>query len=154
MGSLNAPGVPVPAKTPLSYRKMDIRIVQTDAQNDVIETVTRNRPEVSRPLGSGCIIADTPTGAVANCTQTVAWGLYREARSTSQRIASDENAVRDLSVATSGNATIAVIPASLSPDIPQTTVRSLGTHLDVRNSVTDGQISAPPSTGVFDPLTH
>ena len=52
MGSLNAPGIPVPNKTPVSFRKMDIRIIKTDAQNDVIETITRNRPEVNRPLGS------------------------------------------------------------------------------------------------------
>lgn len=148
MGSLNAAGVPVPAKTPLSYRKMDTRITQVDAATDVVQTVTTNRPELNRSLGSGCIVRDN---GVADCTQTVAWGLYKESRSTSARIASDESAVRDLSVATSGNTTIAVIPTSLSPDIPQTSVRSLGTHIDRRNSVTDVQIDAPASSGIFPP---
>lgn len=154
MGSLDAPGVPVPGKTPLSFRKMDIRITKTDADNDVIQTITRNRPENNRPLGSGCIVKDTPGGAIADCQETVVWGLYKEARSTSERIASDEDAVRDLSVPTSGNMTIAVIEDSLKPDTPQTSVRSLGTHIDVRNSVNDGQISSPKSEGPFDPLTH
>lgn len=151
MGSLNAQGIPVPTKTPLSFRKMDVRITQTDADNDVVQTVTTNRPELSRPLDSGCIVRD---GGVAECTQIVSYGLYKEARSTSARIASDEDNSRDLSVATSGNTTIAVIPTSLSPHTPQITVRSLGTHVDRRNSVTDVQIDAPSSSGLFNILSH
>jgi len=148
MGSLNASGVPVPAKTPLSYRKMDTRITQTDAANDVIEEVTDNRPELNRPLGSGCIVREN---GVADCTETVVFGLYKESRSTSERIASDEDAVRDLSVATSGNATVAVIPTSLQPNTPQISVRSLGTHINIRDSVTDVLIDAPKSPGLNPP---
>lgn len=154
MGSLDAPGVPVPGKTPVSFRKMDVRITKTDAANDVVETVTSNRPEISRPLGSGCIVKDTPSGAVAECSETVVWGLYKESRSSSARVASDESAARDLSVPSSGNTTLAVIEDSLKPDTPQTTVRSLGTHIDRRNSVNDGQIDSVKSEGPFDPLTH
>ena len=154
MGSLNAPGIPVPAKTPLSYRKMDIRITQTDAANDIIQQITANRPETNRHLGSGCIVRDQVGGAAADCTQTVVWGLYKEANSTSQRIASDVNAVRSLNVPTSGNTTIAVIETSLQPHTPQISVRSLGTHIDRRNSVSDGQIDSVISEGPYDPLAH
>jgi len=150
MGSLDAPGVPVPGKTPVSFRKMDTRITKTDAADDVVQEVTDFRPELSRPLGSGCIVKDTPTGAVAECTETVVWGLYKEARSTSERIASDEDAVRDLSVPTEKNDTIAVIEDSLKPDTPQTSVRSFGTHIDRRNSVTDEQIDSVESKGPFE----
>lgn len=154
MGSLNAPGIPVPDKTPESYRRMDTRITKTDAANDVVEEVVALRPELNRTLGSGCIVRDAPGGAVADCTETVVWGLYKESRSTSERIASSLTAVRDLSVPTSGNTTVAVIPDSLAPDIPQTSVRSLGTHIDRRNSVTDEQIDSVKSVGPYDPLTH
>jgi len=154
MGSLNAPGIPVPNKTPETYRRMDTRIVKTDAANDVVQTINTNRPELNRPLGSGCIVKDTPGGAVAECNETVVWGLYREARSTSQRIASDINATRDLSVPTSGNMTVAVIETSLQPDTPQTSVRSLGTHIDRRNSVNDGRIDTVDSPGFNDQLPH
>lgn len=154
MGSLNAPGIPVPVKTPETYRRMDTRIIKTDAANDVIETINRDRPELDRPLGSGCIVRDQPGGAVADCVETVVFGLYREGNSTSQRIASDLSAVRDLSVATSGNATIAVIEDSLKPDIPQTSVRSFGTHIDRRNSVNDGQIDSVDSPGPNAQLPH
>ena len=154
MGSLNAPGIPVPGKTPESYRKMDTRITKTDAANDVVQEVVASRPELNRPLGSGCIVKDTPSGAIADCTETVVWGLYKESRSTSARIASDENATRGLGVAITGSGTLAVIPTALEPDTPQTSVRSFGTHIDRRNSVTDAQIDSVKSTGVFDPLTH
>ena len=154
MGSLNAPGIPVPTKTPETYRRLDTRIIKTDAANDVIETINRDRPELNRPLGSGCIVRDQPGGAVADCVETVVWGLYREGRSTSERIASDLDATRDLSVATSGNATIAVIEDSLRPDIPQTSVRSQGTTIDIRNSVNDGRIDSVPSDGPNDQLPN
>ena len=151
MGSLDAPGIPVPGKTPVSFRKMDTRITKTDAADDIIQEVTDNRPELNRPLGSGCIVRDTPTGAVADCTETVVWGLYKEANSSSARIASNESAARDLNVP---RAEIVVIETSLKPDVPQTSTRSLGTHIDRRNSVTDEQIDSVPSEGPFDPLTH
>jgi len=146
MGSLNAAGIPVPAKTPLSYRKMDIRITQTDAADDVVQTITSNRPELNRPLDSGCIVRDN---GVADCTEIVAWGIQFESRSSSDRIARD--GARDLSVDNNGNETLAVIPPGLTPDTPQISVRSLGTHLDVRDSVTDVQISSPASPGLFPP---
>jgi len=149
MGSLNHPDIPVVAKQNFTFRKHDIRIERTDSAGDVPVLVTANRPDLSRPLGSGCIVKDTVSGAVADCTETVVWGLYKEARSTSERIASDESAPRNLNVASSGNATIAVIPTSLAPDIPQTSVRSFGSHIDRRNSVTDGQIDSVASTGLF-----
>lgn len=144
MGSLNAAGVPVPAKTPLSFRKMDTRITQTDAADDVVQEVTDNRPELNRPLGSGCIVREN---GVAECTETVVWGLQFESRSSSARIAKD--GARDLSVDNNGNETHAVIPPGLTPNTPQISVRSLGTHLDRRNSVDDVQIDAPASPGLF-----
>jgi len=146
MGSLNAPGVPVPAKTPLSFRKMDTRITKTDAANDVVQEVTDNRPELNRPLGSGCIVRENGN---ADCTETVVFGLQFEARSSSERIAKD--GPRDLSVDNNGNKTLEVIPASLKPDVPQISVRSFGTHIDRRDSVTDVQIDAPKSPGLFPP---
>jgi hypothetical protein len=154
MGSLDAPGIPVPGKTPESYRRMDTRITKTDAADDVVQEVVALRPELSRPLGSGCIVKDMPGGAIAECHETVVWGLYQAGSSTSERIASDENAARDLKVAITGSGTLAVIPTSLEPDTPQTSVRSLGTHIDRRNSVTDDQIDSVESPGLNDQLPH
>jgi len=154
MGSLNAPGIPVPGKTPVSIRKMDIRITKTDAKNDVVETVTDNRPELARPLGSGCVVRDAAGGAVADCTETVVWGLHMGGTSSSARIASDINAPRDLGVDNNGNMTQAVIETSLMPDVPQISVRSFGSHIDRRDSVTDENIDTVKSEGPFDPLTH
>ncbi len=143
MGSLNAPGVPVPAKTPVSFRRMDTRITKTDAATDVIETVTTNRPELNRPLGSGCIVRENGN---ADCTETVVFGIQFESRSSSERIPRD--AARDLSVDNNGNETLEVVPDSLAPNVPQISVRSLGTHVDRRNLV-DGPIDAPKSGGLF-----
>lgn len=154
MGSLNHPDIPVVSKQNVTFRKHDIKIEQTASADDTKSIITNNRPELNRPLGSGCIVRDTPGGAVADCTQEISWGLYREARSTSARIASDLDAVRNLSVPTSGNMTVAVIETSLSPNTPQTSVRSLGSHIDIRDSVTDEQIASVPSSGVSGPLTH
>ena len=142
MGSLNAAGIPVPGKTPMSFRKMDIRITRSSGTN-VVENVTTNRPELGRTIGSGCIVRDN---GVADCFETVAWGIQYESRSTSARIARD--GARDLSVNRSG---VVVIPTSLAPDTPQTSVRSFGTHIDRRNSVTDEQIDSVPSSGIFPP---
>jgi hypothetical protein len=144
MGSLDAAGIPVPAKTPLSFRKMDTRITQTDAADDVVQTVTNDRPELDRALGSGCIVRDN---GVAECTETVVWGLQFGSRSSSDRVSRDGS--RDLSVDDNGNETLSVIPTSLAPDTPQISVRSLGTHVDRRDSVTDEQIDAPKSPGLF-----
>lgn len=149
MGSLNANGVPVPDKTPFSFRKMDNRITKEDAATDVVETYTSYDPDLNRTLGSGCTVKDTPTGAIADCKETVVWGLYKEGRSTQSRIASDEDNARNLTVATSGIGTRAVIETALQPNTPQRTVRHLGTQLDVRDSVTDNQVASVANSGSF-----
>lgn len=154
MGSLDAPGIPVKTKSNKTFRKFDIKIQTIDSTDDSKETLTSHRPEVDRPLGSGCIVKDTPSGAVADCTETLVYGLYKEANSTTARIASDEDVARTLSVPTSGNATVAVIPPALEPTTPQTSVRSLGTHIDRRDSITDSKIDTVDSPGLNSVLPH
>lgn len=147
MGSLSASGIPVPTKTPDSYRKYDrILIKATDNRDDTITTVvTQGLPP--RPIGSGSIVRDDNMSApTVEYYEEIAWGLYQGGRSTSERIASDSGNVRDLNVER------AVPPIVVLPD-GDSEIRDYhtGDRIVLTNPVGSGEVVARiPSSGAFD----
>jgi hypothetical protein len=146
MGSLPASGIPVVAKQPVTFRKMDIRIKSTDSRTDVITEVTDNRPALSRPIGSGSIVRDS--GVVEYHEEKVV-GAIRMARTCDERIASDPLCAREVVVDLGDGQTIAVIPSGLEQDTPQLHTNHRGEMIAVANSADDSQTRVP-STGPFD----
>lgn len=146
MGSLPASGIPVVAKTSLSFRKHDIRIKATDSADDAITVVTANRPSLSRPIGSGSIVRDD--GTVEYHEEKVV-GAIRMARTCDERIASDENCVRQVVVDLAGNTTQAVIETSLEPHTPQISMRHTGSQIVEGQAVGDEVVRRIPASGLY-----
>lgn len=147
MGSLSASGIPVVGKQPVSFRKHDIRIKSTDSRDDSITIVTANRPELSRPIGSGSIVR---TSGVVEYHEELVAGVTRMGRTCYERIASDPACSRQAFVDLAENKTTAVIPTGLQPDIPQLHAAHRGEKIAISNSADDSQ-SRKDSTGPFDP---
>ncbi len=146
MGSLNASGIPVAAKQTTTYRKQDIQITETDNTTDVEVVITRNRPELNRPIGSGSIVRDDNINpATVEYFEEIAWGLQFESRSTNARLARD--GARNLSVP---DQPVVVIESGLVPNIPQEWAYHQGETIVRKDSVTDAIIDRVPSSGAFD----
>ncbi len=146
MGSLPASGIPVVAKQPITFRKMDICIKATDSRDDSINVVTCNRPALSRPIGSGSIVRQS--GVVEYYEEKVV-GAIRMARTCDERIASDPACVRDTVVKLGDGQTTAVIPSGLVQDTPQLHTAHRGELISIANSADDTQTRVK-STGAFD----
>jgi hypothetical protein len=146
MGSLPASGIPVVAKTSLTFRKHDIRIKTTDSRDDSIAVITANRPSLNRPIGSGSIVRHD--GTVEYHEEKVV-GAIRMARTCDERIASDEACVRDAVVDLAGNATQAVIETSLEPHTPQLSTRHMGSQITDGQAVGDEIVRRVPASGLY-----
>ncbi len=146
MGSLSAPGIPVVAKQPVTFRKHDIDIKSTDNRTDIITVITTNRPVLNRPIGSGSIVRDD--GNVEYNEELVV-GAIRMARTCPERIASDPACVRDTVVDLGDGQTGAVIPTGLLPTTPQLHTAHRGRLISVADS-TDDSFVRVSSSGVFD----
>lgn len=146
MGSLPASGIPVVLKQPVTFRKKDINIESTDNRTDVVTVITNNRPELSRPIGSGSLIRES--GVVEYYEELVA-GVTRMGRTCYERIASDVNCAREAFVDLAGNETSAVIPTGLQPTTPQLHTAHRGEKISVADSTDDSQTRVA-STGPFD----
>lgn len=146
MGSLNATGIPVAAKTSTTYRKHDIRIVETTSTIDYRSVITGYRPSLNRTISSGSIVRDDNLSAASvEYYEEIAWGLQFESRSTSARLARD--GTRDLSVSDIAGP---VIPTGLVPDTPQAWAYHQGETIVRKNSVSDAVIDRVPGSGSFD----
>lgn len=146
MGSLSASGIPVVAKQPVTFRKMDIRIKSTDSRDDTIAEITDNRPALSRPIGSGSIVRQS---GIVEYHEELVVGAIRMARTCDERIASDPACVRDTVVKLGDGQTTAVIPSGLQPNTPQLHTAHRGELISVANSADDSQTRVK-STGPFD----
>jgi len=146
MGSLNASGIPVAAKQTTTYRKQDIRIIETDNTDDVVAVVTDHRPELSRTISSGSIVRDDNIApATVEYHENIAWGLQFESRSTSARLA--RNGARDLNVP---DTAVPVIPPALVPNTPQEWAYHQGETIVRKDSIDDSIVDRVPSSGAFD----
>jgi len=146
MGSLNADGIPVAAKSTDTFRKQDIRITSTDNTDDTITVITSNRPALSRTIGSGSIVRDDNiSAATVEYTEEIAWGLQLGSRSTSARLARD--GARDLSVPDTTNV---VIPTGLVPNTPQEWAYHQGETIVRKDSVDDTIVDRVQGSGAFD----
>lgn len=134
MGSLSASGIPVVAKTSLTFRKHDVRIKATNSFTDSVSGVSDYRESNNRTIGSGSIVRDNGTVVYA---EDRVWGVYRMGRSTTARIASDTGNVRQVEVDLAGNTTQAVIASGLVPNLPQLGHKSLGERIQQNQSVGD-----------------
>ena len=134
MGSLSASGVPVVAKTSLSFRKGDVRIKSTNSYTDSTSVVSSYRPENARPIGSGSIVRGNGT---VNYAEERVWGVTLMGRTTTARIASDVTNSRNRIVDLDGNQTHAVIPSGLVPNLPQLGFKHTGERIQVDQSVND-----------------
>lgn len=146
MGSLPASGIPVPDKTPDSYRKYDrVLIKSTDNRDDSITTVVaQGLPP--RPIGSGSIVRDDNMNPpVVEYYEEVSWGLYQGGRSTSERIASDSGNVRDLNVERAVPP-IVVLPSGDSDPRSHHT----GDRIVLNDPTTDTVLDRIPASGAFD----
>lgn len=146
MGSLSASGIPVPTKIPDSYRKYDrLLIKSTDNKDDSITTVVTQGLE-ARTIGSGSIVRDDNMNpATVDYYEEISWGLYQGARSTSQRIASDSGAPRDLRV-TRASPPIVVLPSGDSEYRDYHT----GDNVVLTRPSGDVIVARIPSSGAFD----
>ena len=146
MGSLNASGLPVVAKTTTTFRKQDIRITETDNTTDVVSVVTSNRPSLARTIGSGSIVRDDNiSAATVEYYEEIAYGMQFESRSTSARLARD--GARDLSVPDTAGA---LIPTGLLPNTPQEWAYHQGETIVRKDSVTDLVVDRVQGSGAFD----
>lgn len=146
MGSLAASGIPVVTKTSTTYRKFDIKILETTSKDDSEVVVTDFRPELSRTISSGSAVRDD--GSV-DYFEDLVYGIQFESRSSSARVARD--GPRDLKVPTSGaNETIAKIPPALEPTTPQKGWAHTGNKVVGRDSTDDSLIERHDDTGAFD----
>lgn len=136
MGSLNAAGIPVVTKQPLSFRKHDRPIKQTDNRTDTITTLVSTHPD--RTIGSGSIVREDGT---VEYTEERVWGVQFESRSSDARVASDPDSTRNLSVDNNGNQTEAVIETSLAPHTPQVGVTHTGNRVVKRQGFDDTLIA-------------
>ena len=146
MGSLNASGIPVPAKTPDSYRKFDNRIISTDNRDDSRTLIANDALDVSRAIGSGSIVRDN--GNVEYYEELV-FGVTRMGRTCQERIASDTGCVRTVVVDLAGNSGIVVIENSLKPTIPQKWAGHTGNRVLNADSATD-TTTRVSNEGAFD----
>jgi len=145
MGSLAATGIPVVAKNSNTYRKMSIIINATDSETDVATNIVT--ADVARTITSGSIVRDD--GSV-EYYEDLAWGAYLMGRSTMERVASDVGASRDNMVKLGDNRTIAVVPDSLQPNIPQLGYKHTGDSIQESQSVDDSVVQRIPNSGVYD----
>ena len=99
MGSLAATGIPVPTKSPNTYRKYDRLLVKsTDNRDDSITTIISQGLE-NRAISSGSIVRDdNMSSPTVEYYEDVVWGLYQAGNSTTERIASDTGNARSLNV--------------------------------------------------------
>lgn len=145
MGSLAATGIPVVAKNSNTYRKMSVIINATDSETDVATNIVT--ADVARTISSGSIVRDD--GSV-DYYEDLAWGAYRMGRSTMERVASDVGASRDNMVKLGDNRTVAVVPDSLQPNIPQLGYKHTGDSIQESQSVDDSIVQRIPNSGVYD----
>jgi hypothetical protein len=146
MGSLDAAGIPVPSKLNVTFRKQDIRLLQTASDDDSQIVVTSHRPALSRTIGSGSIVRDDNlTPATVEYQEEIAWGTNFESRSTTERLARD--GARDQMVPDTDNI---VIEPGLVPNVPQEWAHHNSNFIVRADSVTDTIIDRVPSSGVYD----
>lgn len=146
MGSLPASGIPVVAKTSISFRKHDVRIKLTDSVNDTSSGIINFRPSNARAIGSGSIVRDN--GSVEYYEELV-FGATRMGRTCQERIASDTGCMRTAVVDLAGNATTAVIESGLVPNIPQLAHKQLGERIQENQSVDNSVTRRILSSGLY-----
>lgn len=118
MGSQNATGISVVAKSNVTIRNRGGRqIVKSDSRADVETTLVSSPPARTE-------------GGIVN-------GLYMGGRSASARVASKPGVTRDLDVELGNNKTIATVPEALQGTNAQESVKHSGTKLIVGNSHDD-----------------
>ena len=147
MGSLSASGIPVVQKTSTTIRKFGVRIKETDSTDDTITTITDNRPDLGRPIGSGSIVRDD--GSVEYTEEIVA-GVTRMGRTCYERIASATGCARQAFVDLAGNQTTAVIESGLVQPTPQLWDHHTGERIVRKDSTDDSITDRVKSTGPFD----
>ena len=139
MGSLSASGIPVVAKQPLTFRKRDNFITQTDNRTDTVSGLVTYKPDQNRAIGSGSIVRDS---GVATYWEEVVVGVYRMGRSSPYRIASS-GTDRSVVVNLAGNQTTVVLPSGSG------TVSSMhvGERVKRSDSVTDTILDIVSNSG-------
>jgi hypothetical protein len=145
MGSLNANGIPVVAKTSTTIINRDGRqVYRTVSTNDTDATIVSSPPD--RVIGSGSVVRDD--GSV-QYIEEVAYGLYMGGRSNNDRVASKVGATRDQDVELGDNQTMAVIPTTLTPHTPQLDTRHTGNRVTTHQSVGDSLVERVANSGSF-----
>ena len=146
MGSLSATGIPVAAKLNATFRKQDIRILQTLSSDDTQSTITSNRPALSRTISSGSIVRDDNlSAATVEYLEDKTWGTNFGSRSSTARLARDGS--RDQSVSDTSNH---VIEASLSGNNPQEWSHHNSEYIVRANSATDTIADRVLGSGTYD----
>jgi hypothetical protein len=145
MGSVSGSMIPIVPKRNVTFRKRDILITQAHSINDTVG-IKVNSP-VIRTISSGSIVRSDGT---VNHFEDRVWGVEMMARTTTDRVASAAiNASRSVVVELGDNQTDAVIPTSLTPDIPQYANRNTGRQIVLGLSVNDTVIERVANTGVY-----
>lgn len=146
MGSLSGNGVPVADKDNRTFRKRDVLITAAASENDTVTNLVTTAPE--RAVGSGSIVRDD--GSV-EYTEEVVWGVTKFGRTCRERVASNEDCVREVLVTLpEGSGTVAVIPDSLVDPINHSSMRHLGETISHGRSDNDTVVERIPGSGVFD----
>lgn len=135
MGSLSASGIPVATKDSYTYRKQDIRILQTDSRDDSESVLVAQNPALYRAIESGSIVRKDYVTASVDYYETLVWGMQFESRSSADRIARD--GTRSLSVP---DTSVVVIETSLQSHNAQKSAKNTGNKVVRRNSVGDDLI--------------
>lgn len=147
MGSLNASGIPVVTKDPVSYRKRDLRITATDNRDDTVTTHVSYHDDIRRTLGSGSIVRGD--GSVSYREEIVS-AVYMMGRSADERVASAD-LTRTRIVELGDNQTDAVIPTYLAGDLPQVGVYHTGDKVVLVNAASGLSVGERlADTGSFD----
>lgn len=146
MGSVNASGISVVAKDPLSFRKRNVKITATDNTDDTVTTYCAFNDSLHRAIGSGSVVRDNNT---VSYLEEIVTGAYMMGRSSDARIASDD-ATRVRVVELGNNQTDAVIPTGLALDTPQIGTVHAGERVITRNSVGDTLIAREENTGSYN----
>lgn len=124
MGSINSSSVSVVGKNSRTFRNHDgRRIIHSDSASDGIHVEVAGSDQPEKELG--------PTDANA-------FGMYREGRTTTSVVASDEGIPRPLQVAKSNVADLLEVMPHGTPGLTQYAIRHEGNRVVVGTSVSDG----------------
>lgn len=123
MGSINSSSVSVVGKDNRTFRNHDgRRIIHSDSASDGMHVEVAGSDQPARELGS---------------VDANAWGMYREGRSTSSVVASDEGIARPLQIAKMNPADLVEVIPHGAPGLTQYAIRHEGNKVVVGTSVSD-----------------